>query len=365
MSLESIHYKTGSLKILNQRLLPTKSVYEEIHTIQDAWDAIKTMMVRGAPAIAIVGALTLAVELIKQQFESKTKLSEFVETSLTHLKTARPTAVNMTEAANRLIKLVEVLCQNSMSVEIIKERIIEECEAMLKKDVADNKSMGQHGAKVIINQCGNDNLHVMTHCNTGSLATAGYGTAIGVIRALHEIGKLEHAYCTETRPYNQGSRLTAYEMVHDKIPATLIADSAVAMTMKTKPISAVVVGADRVVANGDTANKIGTYQMAIVAKHFGIPFFVVSPSTSIDLHIPSGEDIVIEERSHDELTKMKGHQIAAPGIGCWNPAFDVTPAELITGGIVTEHGVFKPEVLKKEMEELGSYNIRKKTKFEN
>lgn len=210
----------------------------------------------------------------------------------------------------------------------------------------------------------------LQHCNTGSLATAGYGTALGVVRKLHEMGRLEHVYCTETRPYNQGARLTAFELVHDKIPATLIIDSMVAALLRSKVcqiawnvkvekliveyfqnIAAVVVGADRVVANGDTANKIGTYQIAVVAKYHNVPFYIAAPLTSIDLKIQSGDQIVIEERPDREMTHVGEHRIAAQGIKCWNPAFDVTPAHLITG-IITEFGVFKPDELRQKVTEI-------------
>ncbi|XP_070565847.1 methylthioribose-1-phosphate isomerase-like [Ptychodera flava] len=360
MTLEAIKYTEGHLKILNQLLLPTETRYQDVKGVKDGWEAIKEMKVRGAPAIAIVGVLSLAVELSQKQFESKGELLTFIQEKLEYLKTARPTAVNMKEAADRLCKLTEMLCErNDSTVETIRERYIQEAEAMMDKDVSDNKNMGHHGAQHILEHCSEDKVKVLTHCNTGSLATAGYGTALGVIRALHDQDKLDHAYCTETRPYNQGSRLTAYELVHDKIPATLIADSAVSMAIKEKKISAVVVGADRVVANGDTANKIGTFQLAVVAKYHGIPFYITAPTTSIDLNLGTGDDIIIEERKQNELTTIKGIQVAAPGIDCWNPAFDVTPAGLITGGIITEHGVFKPEELNAKLE---NYEINKKHK---
>ncbi|RLU21791.1 hypothetical protein DMN91_006167 [Ooceraea biroi] len=210
------------------------------------------------------------------------------------------------------------------------------------QDVADNIAIGDLGAHDILYNVPKDSvIRILTHCNTGSLATAGYGTALGVIRSLHKMGKLERVYCTETRPYNQGARLTAYELVHDKIPATLICDDMVAAALRKKQITAVVVGADRVAANGDTANKIGTYQ---------IPFYVAAPRTSIDLTMPSGDDMVIEERPVREMTHINGRRVAAKDIDCWNPAFDVTPASLITG-IITDIGVFKPEDLKVAIEE--------------
>jgi len=222
------------------------------------------------------------------------------------------------------------------------EVYLKEAEAMLAIDIQTNKQMGAHGANYLIGLVKERPLKMLTHCNTGSLATAGYGTALGVIRALTEQGKLERAFCTETRPYNQGARLTAFELVKDNIPgATLVTDSMVAALMKNKLVDAVVVGADRVVANGDTANKVGTYQIAIVAKFHGIPFFVVAPTTTLDCATPSGDKITIEERPRVELVTLNGMKLAPDGIGVWNPAFDVTPHELITG-IVTERGVILP-----------------------
>ncbi|KAL5203933.1 hypothetical protein ABZP36_008804 [Zizania latifolia] len=210
---------------------------------------------------------------------------------------------------------------------------------MLVDDVADNKSIGLHGAEFLKQQLGNSkHTSVLTHCNTGSLATAGYGTALGVVRALHSGGILEKAFCTETRPFNQGSRLTAFELVHDKIPATLISDSAAAALMKNGSVQAVIVGADRIAANGDTANKIGTYNLAISAKHHGVQFYVAVPVTLIDLSLPSGHQIGIEEKSPKELLNSEGglgKQVAASTISVWNPAFDVTPTNLITA-LMTE-----------------------------
>lgn len=232
---------------------------------------------------------------------------------------------------------------NAMSKpEALFQAYIEAAEVMLMADINDNKAIGSNGAKFIL--CQNQkrqNLHVLTHCNTGSLATAGYGTALGVIRALHSEGLLETAFCTETRPYNQGSRLTAYELIHEHIPAVLVADSAAAALQKSGRVDAIVVGADRIAENGDTANKIGTYNLAISAFHHGVPFYVAAPLTSVDLSLSSGEQIIIEERSPKELTHAlggQGQQVAPSGISVWNPAFDVTPANLITA-IITEKGV--------------------------
>lgn len=347
MTLEAIRYERGSLQILDQLLLPAVSKYIPINNTRDGWAAIHSMQVRGAPAIAIVGCLSLAVELIDRPFLNRTSLQDYVADRLTYLVTARPTAVNLTQAAQELKRFSLILASTEgVDVPAMKTSIVEAIEAMLEKDVADNTAIGENGANHILENTGEQPINVLTHCNTGSLATAGYGTALGVIRSLHAKNRLERVYCTETRPYNQGARLTAYELVHDNIPATLVCDSMVAALMNSRKITAVVVGADRVVSNGDTANKIGTYQLSIVAKHHNVPFYVAAPCTSIDMTLATGEMIPIEERSQAEVTEIAGQRIAAPGIQCWNPAFDVTPAALITGGIITERGVFPSHMLK-------------------
>lgn len=346
MTLQAIKWENGKLEVLDQILLPAISRYVSVNGVEDGWKVINKMQVRGAPAIAIVGCLSLAAEIKSEEYTDKKCLRQEVEGKLNYLVSARPTAVNMKIAAEELIQLAnELTNDDSVSMAEMKERFLSAIEAMLEKDIADNKAIGDYGAEEILNNTSGDNcISILTHCNTGSLATAGYGTALGVIRSLHKKNSLEQVYCTETRPYNQGARLTAYELMFEKMPATLICDDMVAALMKSRKISAVVVGADRVAANGDTANKIGTYQIAIVAKYHNVPFYVAAPRTSIDFTIPNGDHIVIEERPESEMTHLNNQRIAAPGIHCWNPAFDVTPASLITG-IITEVGVFRPENL--------------------
>ncbi|OWM74392.1 methylthioribose-1-phosphate isomerase [Punica granatum] len=343
-TLQAICYSRGSLRLLDQRKLPLESVYLDIKDSADGWFAIKEMVVRGAPAIAISAALSLAVEVFNlQAFKGPPdEAVSFLDSKLDYLVSSRPTAVNLSDAATKLKEVIGSVAKTASEARIIFERYIEAAEIMLKEDFASNKAIGSHGASFIkLHMKSSGKISMLTHCNTGSLATAGYGTALGVIRALHFQGSLERAYCTETRPFNQGSRLTAYELVHDNIPATLIADSAAAALMNSGKVDAVVVGADRVAANGDTANKIGTYSLALCAKHHDIPFYVAAPLTSVDLSLPSGREIIIEERSAKELLNTRGglgEQVAASGISVWNPAFDVTPADLISG-IVTEEGV--------------------------
>ncbi|XP_044526321.1 methylthioribose-1-phosphate isomerase [Gracilinanus agilis] len=349
MTLESVRYSRGSLLVLDQLLLPQECRYEAVTSVRQAWEAIRAMKVRGAPAIAIVGCLSLAVELqAGAGGPGLEALVTFVQDSLNDLVTARPTAVNMAQAAREMSEVATREAGREGATEgAVRERLICWAEHMLEKDIKDNQNIGDLGAQHLLERVapGGGQVTVLTHCNTGSLATAGYGTALGVIRSLHALGRLKHVFCTETRPNNQGARLTAYELVYEDIPATLITDSMGAAAMAHKDVKAVIVGADRVVANGDTANKVGTYQLAITAKYHGIPFYVAAPVSSCDLSLKTGQEIVIEERPSQELTSLGGTRIAAPGIGVWNPSFDVTPHELITGGIITERGVFSPKEL--------------------
>ncbi|CAO2611195.1 Methylthioribose-1-phosphate isomerase [Lemmus lemmus] len=325
MRLEAIRYSPGSLQILDQLQLPEHCRYEALGSVQQARDAIRAMKVRGAPAIALVGCLSLAVELrAGAGGPGLAALVAFVQDQLRLLVAARPTAVNMARAARDLACVAAREAEREGATEeTLRERyrilVIRFAEDMLEKDLRDNRNIGDLGARHLLEHTNprDGKVTVLTHCNTGALATAGYGTALGVIRSLHEMGRLEHTFCTETRPYNQGARLTAFELVYEQIPATLITDSMAAAAMAHQGVSAsspaVVVGADRVVANGDTANKIGTYQLAIVAKHHGIPFYVAAPSSSCDLHLETGKEIVIEERPSQELTDLNGIRIAAQG----------------------------------------------------
>ncbi|KAL3473732.1 hypothetical protein BJX99DRAFT_232902 [Aspergillus californicus] len=363
MVLEAIRYKDGSLSIIDQLQLPFEEQYFKVKTCEEGWMAIKKMQVRGAPAIAIVAALSLAVELHtlarqKTLPSNAEDVSTFILERLNYLVTSRPTAVNLSDAARKLKATISRTCQDTeTTAEGVANAFIKAAEAMLAKDVEDNMRIGENGARWILANAltpQDSKATVLTHCNTGSLATSGYGTALGVIRSLRLSDDLRHAYCTETRPYNQGSRLTAFELVHDNIPATLITDSmAAALLSRAEPrVNAIVVGADRVAANGDTANKIGTYGLAVLARYHGVKFLVAAPLTTIDMVTTSGDKITIEERPSSEVTNIKGSQdddvtgdmrlrtvrIAAEGINVWNPAFDVTPSALVDG-IITEKGV--------------------------
>ncbi|MCJ1399689.1 S-methyl-5-thioribose-1-phosphate isomerase [Xylographa trunciseda] len=385
MVLQAIKYTSGTLQILDQLQLPHKEVYQSIKNVEDAWHAIKDMRVRGAPAIAIVAALSLAVELFdkKSSLGNSQQTKEYIVEKLEYLVTSRPTAVNLADAARKLEKRVTETAAKSEDSQgsLVAESYITAAQDMLIDDIQDNQKIGSYGASWILKLPkaeGDEQVSVLTHCNTGSLATAGYGTALGIIRSLHSSQRLRCAYYTETRPYNQGSRLTGYELIHDNIPSTLITDSMAAALLRlngeTENIVAIVVGADRVAANGDTANKIGTYALAILAKHHGVKFLVAAPRTTIDLGTRSGEEIIIEERPSREMTVMKGPRTnpgdhgepgvdtavveefstAAIGTQAWNPAFDVTPANLIDG-IVTEVGVFEKDQGSFHLEKAFSY----------
>jgi methylthioribose-1-phosphate isomerase len=345
--LEAIRYQRGQLTLLDQLKLPHETQYFQIKSAADGANAIISMQVRGAPAIAVTAALSLAVE-IPSLSENTTTLRGFIaaiDERLTLLAASRPTAVNLFQAIAKFRSILQdaqaSLPDTKNAVATLAKQLIEYAEGMLEKDLSDNRAIGAFGAD-LFKSAAPDSVRILTHCNTGSLATVGYGTALGVIRALKERGQLAHAFATETRPYNQGARLTAFELVYEEIPATLVTDSMVSFLMAREKIDGVIVGADRVVANGDTANKIGTYQIAIAARHHGVPFYVAAPLTSIDTQLKSGESIKIEERPAHELTHIFGQRIAANGIGVWNPSFDVTPAHLISG-IITERGVIKPD----------------------
>lgn len=363
-TLQAVKYTRGKLEVLDQLRLPHEFHYDEVSNRTEAFDSIYTMRVRGAPAIAIVAALGLAVELHNGSCTASSAEEAIgqIEEALDYLKESRPTAVDLTNAINQLKARIREVGSTATKETII-SAFIEEAEKIFEKDLKTNLAIGDFGAEWLRAQVGaspEQQISVLTHCNTGSLATSGHGTALGIIRTLQAKKLLQHAFCTETRPYNQGSRLTAFELVFEGIPSTLITDSMAASLFRTrkqeKNIAAVIVGADRVVRNGDTANKIGTYQLAVLAKHHGVKFIVAAPTTSIDLETETGDGIKIEERKKEELTQVTGAVIKPDGtvdesskvrvatadqrINVWNPAFDVTPAEFIDA-VVTEKGAIE------------------------
>lgn len=316
--VRAVQWQGDHLRLLDQRLLPREERWMDCRTAAEVTQAIRDLVVRGAPAIGIAAAW--GVVLAAQQGEP-------LDPALAMLRAARPTAVNLMWALDRMKKRIAAGADAAA--------LAEEAQAIQHEDLAANRHMGELGAALIAPGSG-----VLTHCNTGSLATAGFGTALGVIRAGVASGRIGQVYAGETRPWQQGARLTMYELVRDGIPARLIADSAAAHLMKSGAVQWVIVGADRIAANGDTANKIGTYQLAIAARHHGVKFMVVAPSSTVDMATPDGEAIEIELRDATELLSTGGQRTVVEGAEAWNPVFDVTPAELIDA-IVTERGVIE------------------------
>lgn len=330
-SFQTLEWTDSGVRFLDQTKLPTEEVYVDCTTHQQVADVIRNMVVRGAPAIGVAAALGIALGVKNSKAESAAELKKELDEICDVIGKTRPTAVNLFWAIRRMQQKFESL--RVRPVQQIKQSLIEEAQRVHAEDIAINQAMGRHGAALMPASGG-----VLTHCNAGALATAGYGTALGVIRAAVEQGKKIHVYADETRPFLQGSRLTAWELVKDGIPTTVISDNMSGAIMRQGKIGAVVVGADRIAANGDVANKIGTYTVAVLAKEHGIPFYVAAPISTVDLETPDGSKIPIEQRSPAEVTHIAGKAITPAGVGIENPAFDVTPARLVTA-IVTERGI--------------------------
>jgi len=331
MAVKTIQWKNDRVVMIDQRLLPHKEVHRVCRDYQEVAQAIREMVIRGAPAIGVAAAMGVALGAAKANVRTFDR--DFERIILTLSKT-RPTAVNLFWALERMRKVYTV--NRSRGVDVVKRLLKDEAQAIYKEDIAANKQLGKFGAQVLRNA-----RHLMTHCNAGALATAGYGTALGVIRALKEAGREFDVFVNETRPFLQGARLTAWELKKEKIPATLITDSMAGYLMQKGKVDAVVVGCDRVAANGDVANKIGTYTIAVLAKRHGIPFYVAGPTSSFDLNCPSGNEIPIEQRDAKEVSHIFGKALAPKGTKVFNPAFDVTSHELISA-IITEKGVIHP-----------------------
>jgi methylthioribose-1-phosphate isomerase len=329
-----VRWDAGRLVLLDQTRLPLEEVERACATWSEVADAIRSLVVRGAPAIGVAAAFGVVLAAQASRAATHPALLADLEEAIKGLAATRPTAVNLFWALDRMRRVV--VASTDRPVATLRERLLDEARAILAEDLAANRAMGAHGAALVP-----DGARLLTHCNAGALATAGYGTAVGVIRAAHERGKLALVWVDETRPVMQGSRLTAWELAKEGIPHRLIADVAAGFVMKRGEVDLVVTGADRIAANGDTANKIGTYGVAVLARHHGIPFYVAAPSSTIDASIPSGEAIVIEERDPGEVRGLAGRQTAPAASPVFNPAFDVTPAALISA-IITEHGVFRP-----------------------
>lgn len=326
-SIRAVEWKDNHLVLLDQRKLPHNEKYVQLYGAEDTAEAIRNMVVRGAPAIGITAAYALVMAARKCYKQYPHDWRERLQPEIEVLRNARPTAVNLGWA-------LDLMCASLQRIEGDPEGLLlEVAKHIHQKDIEANYRMGELGSALIPPSHG-----VLTHCNTGSLATGGYGTALGVIRSAYAQGKIKHVYADETRPWWQGSRLTAWELFKDKIPAHLLCDSAAAHLMKQGKVSWVVVGSDRIAANGDVANKIGTYSLAVNARFHGVKFMVVAPTSTIDMKTATGAEIPIEERAADEVLSVGHQRIAAQQAQAWNPAFDVTPARLIDV-IVTEKGV--------------------------
>jgi methylthioribose-1-phosphate isomerase len=329
--IQTLEWTEQGVRFIDQTKLPTEEIYLTCGTHEEVADAIRTMVVRGAPAIGVAAAMGIALGVKGSKAENVGDLKREFDSICDNMATTRPTAVNLFWAIARMKEKFERL--RVRPVAQIKEALVEEAKRMHAEDIAANQAMGRHGATLMPSSGG-----VLTHCNAGALATAGYGTALGVIRAAVEAGKKIHVYADETRPFLQGSRLTAWELMKDGIPTTVISDNMAGAMMKQGKIGAIVVGADRIAANGDVANKIGTYTVAVLAKENGIPFYVAAPMSTVDLACADGSGIPIEQRNTREVSHIAGKQMVPDGVSIENPAFDVTPAKYVTA-IITERGI--------------------------
>jgi methylthioribose-1-phosphate isomerase len=325
-SIKAVQWVDGQVRLLDQRRLPQQLRYVDCDSCETVAKAISDMVIRGAPAIGIAAAYGVALAARQRYRESPQQWWSAFNRDLLKLADARPTAVNLRWAIERMERL-------AATVELdASDALIEEALRIHREDIVANRRMGSLGASLL------NGDSVLTHCNAGSLATGGYGTALGVIRSGYGSGRIGQVYADETRPWLQGSRLTAWELLQDGIPVTLICDGAAATLMRNKAVAWVIVGADRVAANGDVANKIGTYSLAVNARHHGIRFMVVAPTSTIDMNTLRGDDIEIEKRDSHEVLELQGREIGAAGAAAWNPVFDITPAALVDA-LVTEKGV--------------------------
>jgi methylthioribose-1-phosphate isomerase len=344
--IQTLEWTPQGVVFIDQTKLPTEEVYVTCTTHQQVADVIRNMVVRGAPAIGVAAAMGIALGVNNSKAEDAGGLKNDFDEICEAIRDTRPTAVNLFWAIRRMQEKFESL--RSLPIPQIQQALTEESQRMHAEDIAANQAMGRHGATLMPSTGG-----VLTHCNAGALATAGYGTALGVIRAAIEAGKKIHVYADETRPFLQGSRLTAWELMKDGIPTTVISDNMAGVMMQQGRIGAIVVGADRIAANGDVANKVGTYTVAILAKEHGIPFYVAAPISTVDMDTTDGSKIPIEQRNKKEVTHIAGKQMVPDGVGIENPAFDVTPAKYVAA-IITERGIARApytESLRKLSEE--------------
>jgi methylthioribose-1-phosphate isomerase len=340
--------------MIDQRKLPAQEVYVRCKTAPEVARAIKSMVIRGAPAIGVAAAMGIALGMRLSKATGTQKFAAEFQKTCELMAATRPTAVNLFWAIDRMKRSLGAGVQAGESVDQIKDRLDAEASAIHDEDVAGCRAMGGFGAGVVP-----ADARILTHCNAGALATAGYGTALGVIRGAVEAGKHVVVFADETRPFLQGARLTAWELIRDGIETTVITDNMTGALMRQGKVNLVVVGADRIAANGDTANKIGTYGVAVLAREHKIPFYVAAPLSTIDLNTPDGDHIPIEERNKREVTHVGSSQIAPAGALIWNPSFDVTPHHFITG-IITERGIFRApysESLKGAFEQRAAMNV--------
>jgi methylthioribose-1-phosphate isomerase len=331
--IKTVEWTNQGVRFIDQRRLPTEEVYVVCQSYEEVGAAIRDMTVRGAPAIGVSAAMGVALGMQQSTAMDMAGFSAHFDRVANLIAETRPTAVNLFWAIRRMTAKFDSLAGQSIGQ--IKDALVAEAQLMLVEDIAANEAMGKHGAVLMPGSGG-----VLTHCNAGALATCGYGTALGVIRAAVSAGKQIHVFADETRPFLQGSRLTAWELMKDGIPTTVIADNMAGAMMRQGKIQAVIVGADRIAANGDVANKIGTYSVAVLAKEHGLPFYVAAPWSTVDLNTPDGDHIPIEQRSPREVTHHAGTQVAPTGVMVENPAFDVTPSKYIAA-IITERGIAK------------------------
>jgi len=332
--IKTIEWTDEGVRMLDQRLLPTEEKYLMLRSYEEVAEAIKKMVVRGAPAIGVSAAMGLALGASQSVGTSVADLEDDFDYMCQVMSATRPTAVNLFWAIERMRTAFRKFKAETKDPQHIKDKLVEEAQNIFREDIEANRALGRFGAELL-----SDGDTVLTHCNAGALATAGdYGTALGVVRGAIDSGKHIAVIADETRPFLQGLRLTAWELAKDNIPVTVITDNMAGHVMKSGKVNAVVVGADRIAANGDAANKIGTYMVAVLAREHNIPFYVAAPISTLDLSLKTGEEIPIEERDRKEVTHIKEHQLAPDGVGVQNPAFDVTPNDLITA-IITDKGV--------------------------
>lgn len=335
--IKTLYWTDEGVVMIDQRRLPTQELYPVFRTYEEVAWAIKEMVVRGAPAIGVAAAMGVALGARDIKTDDAEEFATEFEQICAVLAGTRPTAVNLFWAIDRMKALFHNLRKENVPLDEIRPRLVTEAQRMHDEDVAINQQMGRHGSELV-----KDGARVLTHCNAGALATAGYGTALGVVRAAVEEGKRVAVFADETRPFLQGARLTAWELSKEGIPVTLITDNMAGHFMKQGDVDCVIVGADRIASNGDVANKIGTYSIAVLAKENGIPFYVAAPISTLDLSLASGDEIPIEERRSEEVSQVGGVQLAPAGIFIANPAFDVTPNRYVTA-IITERGVARAD----------------------